>query len=330
MLNAYQFSAAKTASEAKALQYLVYNEERELKTFQDFKNDAEEITDIVNDTWLRTEYDNCGKCAVMGEEWNKLEADKDLYPYWVYHTTPEHEIDDECDDMNGMVFRIDDEDSDNIFPPNHFNCQCFTEPVDDSDIEENGYNIATPEDSQEFLRNSVDEDFRFNPGKQGSLPNSGNYFDDLPSANDSDWKLFDLPPISDSYLSSELYTFAAKGMSDMMRIYQSWKDEYHLNNKHQIIFQNKKTFANVKFDDISFHNIEKNMRGFENLPDTIANPDEIWSYWFDKGKQQIAMRNYITYGKINYCVITKAGHVQNAFAFAKGASGKYRKGIILL
>ena len=203
MLNAYQFSAAKTASEAKALQYIVYNEKKELKPYEEFYKDAEKITDIVNDTWFRTEYDNCSRSAVMADEWRSLDENKDLYPYWVFHTTPEHAIDDDCDDMNEMVFRIGDDDSDNCFPPLHFNCQCYTEPADDADVEENNYHIASDEEAQEFLRNSVDEDFSFNPGIQGTMPNTGDYFEDLPNANKADWKLFDIPPISDKYLDND-------------------------------------------------------------------------------------------------------------------------------
>ena len=327
MLNAFQFSAAKTASTNKALKYLVYDGQKQEKTFSEFKNDAEKITDIVYDTWFRTEYDTVTKCAVAGDEFRRYEEDKDVYPYWVYHVSQEHDHDDECDDLDGMVFRIDDDEGAKCFCPNHFNCVCYTEQADDDDIKENGYHLADDEDTQELLRNSVDEDFRFNPGKQ-TLPNEGGYFEDLPSANDCDWKLFDLPPISDSY-SSEYVSFDAKGMQAMMKIYQSWKDEYHVNEKHQIIFQNEKLFANVKFDDISFHNIEKNMRGFENLPDTIENPTEVWSLWADKKKQNEVLRNYITMGKVNYVVQTRGSHVENAFACAKSSLNKYRKGVIL-
>ena len=124
--------------------------------------------------------------------------------------------------------------------------------------------------------------------------------------------------------------FSAKGMATMMAIYQSGKDKYHVNEKHQIIFQNKKTFANVRFDDNSFHAVEKNMRGFELLPETIQKPDEIWSYWADPAKQLIPVRNYIKIGKINYIVQTKNSHVENAFAVAKSSLNQYRKGLPLI
>jgi hypothetical protein len=327
MLNAYQFSAAKTASTQKTLQYLVYDSKKELKPFKDYYEDAEKVTNIVCDTWMRTEYDNASKCAVAGEEYQRFDSDKDLYPYWVFHTSSQHDKEDECDDLDGMVFQIGDDEGDRCFPPNHWSCQCVVEQADSDDVKENDYHFANDEDTQEFLRNSVDEDFRFNPGKQ-CLPNEGNYFDDLPSANDSNWKLFDVEPESEKY-SSEYLFFDAKGMTTMMQIYQGWKDDYHVNSKHQIIFQNKKTLANVKFDDISFHNIEKNMRGFENLPTAIEKPTEIWSKWVDKKKQSEVLRNYILTGKINYVVQTKNGHIENAFACAKSSLNQYRKGLPL-
>ena len=77
MLNVYQFSAAKTKSTQKALQYLVYNEKKELKSFKEFYEDASQATDIVYDTWMRTEYDNASKCAVAGDEYQRYDSDKD-------------------------------------------------------------------------------------------------------------------------------------------------------------------------------------------------------------------------------------------------------------
>ena len=122
MLNVYQFSAAKTKSTQKALQYLVYNEKKELKSFKEFYEDASQATDIVYDTWMRTEYDNASKCAVAGDEYQRYDSDKDLYPYWVFHTSAQHDKEDECDDLDGMVFRIGDDEGDRAFPPNHWNC----------------------------------------------------------------------------------------------------------------------------------------------------------------------------------------------------------------
>lgn len=112
-----------------------------------------------------------------------------------------------------------------------------------------------------------------------------------------------------------------------------WRQKYHTDSKHSIIFQNRATLSNVVFTSNFLHDISTgNPRGFSNIPLTITSPDEIWSYWDDPRPkfQTIAIRNYIIFTeKLCYVVTTKAGVIIKASAVVPSLVQKYRKGVII-
>jgi predicted GNAT family acetyltransferase len=100
------------------MQSLVY----EASSFKDFKSKASEITNINNDQWLRVEMDACKRGTVLGEAWRQMEADKDLYPYWVYKTEDDDRVRVEHEALEGLVFMIGDGEGDACYPPCDWNC----------------------------------------------------------------------------------------------------------------------------------------------------------------------------------------------------------------
>ena len=108
-----------------------------------------------------------------------------------------------------------------------------------------------------------------------------------------------------------------------------WRQKYPTNKKGEIIFQNEHLLTNVRFSDIAIHKIQNHFEGFENIPDAIKEPDEVWSLWDDPKKQRVVLRNYILFGKKNYIVQTKDGQITDAFAATNTSTEKYRKGVIL-
>jgi len=117
---------------------------------------------------------------------------------------------------------------------------------------------------------------------------------------------------------------------EAIKIVDTWREKYHTDTKGNIIFQNKETLSNIFFNNHSF-NLIKNRRGLDNLPETLTNPSEIWSYWDDPKKQIVTMRNYILFGSnISYICQTKDGKVINAFGVTASLVNRYRKGLILI
>lgn len=122
MLNSAQFSASKSVAVNKLMKEALFDEDGVRKGYSAFKRDAKEITDIVNSTWLRTEYDTSVRQAVAGQQFISYRENASIYPFWVYlETTSEHPREDHLE-LVGNVYRIGDPEGDMVFPPNGFNC----------------------------------------------------------------------------------------------------------------------------------------------------------------------------------------------------------------
>lgn len=328
-LNVAQFSAAKSMAENKLLQGQLFNEDKVLKGFSEFKADAKKVTDIVQETWLKTEYESARKCAVQGELFTRMRADADIYPYWRYLRTISLNPRDEHLKLVGLVFRIGDPYGDRIFPPDGWNCGCGSEMLDDQDIDKEGLSILTESESAKFLDSDVDPQFRFNPADQGILPKDGSYFDVMKNANTGNYKTFGLDSADKLGGDTKLTGLAAKGVHYLLETVESWKQKYGTNQAGEIIFQNKELMSNVRFNNNSFNHIRVHSTGFENIPEAIMSPSEVWATWEDTDSQQTVLRNYILFGRVSYVVQTKAGVIVDAFSVSNTAANKYRKGVIL-
>lgn len=192
MLNYAQFSSAKSIAKSKLMQAEVFDEEKVVKSFSKFRQDAAEVQDIVNETWLRVEYDNAKRQAVQGEQFRGYQEDADLYPYWVYRGVMDDREREEHVELEGKVFRIGDDEGDDVFPPADWNCRCSGDSCDSDYLRENKLTVATPEETKKYLENNVDPQFRYNPAVQGMLPKEGSYFDVAGDLNSLSAKNYDL------------------------------------------------------------------------------------------------------------------------------------------
>lgn len=318
LLNAVQFSAAKNDAEVKMTQALLFDDKGTRKGFSAFKQEADTVADTFHDFWFRVEYDNCVRQAVTGDQFRRYRDDADIYPYWRYLMTTSLHPRDEHLKLVDNIYRIGDPEGDKVIPPDGWNCGCGTEQVSDMEVDEGGLKVRTLEESAEDLK-LVSPQFRFNPADQGILPKeSHTYFEAMPNANAGDGDLFDL---SGSPKNST--KLKARGMHNMLEQINDWKHEYH-STINTITFQNKSLLSNIMFTHRSFTTISKNPTGFEQLADTVMNPDEVWSQWTDADEQRNTLRTYI---KGNYCVFTRNGQIVNAY-LADDIHG-YRAGVIL-
>lgn len=317
MLNAAQFSAAKNLSETKMMQSLLFNERKERQSFSAFKADAKEVTDVFNETWLRTEYDTSVRQCVAGAQFMRFRDDADIYPYWQYLRTNSLNPRDYHLVLVGNVYRIGDPEGDLVAPPGDWLCGCGMKQLSDYDMEDGGFSVRTADQIQDDLKD-INPQFRYNPADQGILPKeSHSYFEVLKSANEADGKLFGIHG-NTSKGSTKL---SSKGLHNMLTIFHKWQHKYK-SDLETVTFQNAQTFANVKFNQKAFQTISKHSAGFEQLDETVINPDEIWSYWTDPKKQLSVKRNYI---KGRYIVTTEDGIITNGF-LAEHVN-QFRKGV---
>lgn len=329
MLNAAQFSAAKSVTTAKLIQAQIFNENKKVRTYSEFKKAAEEIAHTSNEVWLRVEYESSRRQCVASEQYRRMYADRDLYPYWQYKGRMDGRERPEHVQLENKIFQIGDPSGDQVLPPIDWSCRCEPEPVDADYLEEKGLRPQSPDELKEIIENNVDEQFRRSPAA-GSLPNDGSYFNALGSANQANAQMFDAPDVdSKKKLDGLTATFAAKGFHNLMEIVNEWKQNFHVEHNGDIIFQNAKIFSNVKFTSKSLHEIQKHARGFENIPMAVSNPDQIWATWENDESQLKSVRHYILFGNISYIVVTIAGEITDAFAINNRSINKYRKGVIL-
>ena len=120
----------------------------------------------------------------------------------------------------------------------------------------------------------------------------------------------------------------SKNLHHLIQLVDSWKEDYHVNKSGEVVFQHKETFTNVRFKNISLHEIQKHSRHVEWLPETVESPDEIWMRWGNPEKQTEVIRNYCKFISASvYVVITKDGVITDAFAAPKSTINKFRKGV---
>lgn len=329
MANTAQFSAAKNLSETQMMQQQVFRPDGVLKGYAEYSKDVNAIVDIQQQTWLRVEYETCRRQAGAIEQFTRMQKDADLYPYWVYKGVMDSRERPEHVEMENRVFQIGDPDSDACFPPLDWNCRCKGEPIDGRYLEENGIRPATREQAAQYLKDNVDPQFRFNPAVQGPMPNDHSYFQVLPNANAGDAGLFGLPPAKDQGGDKNLTGLSAKGMHYLVQTVHGWRNRYHTDTRGNIVFQNQELITNIRLNDSALHAISKHTRGFENIPDAVQKPSEVWTKWENVGNQRTVLRAYLLFGRTSYAVLTRDGQITDAFAFSNGSENKLRNGLII-
>ena len=329
MLNAAQFAAAKSVAENELLRKAAAMYEGDkTKGYHKYLPEAREICKRSQDTWLRVEYDTNRGNAVAAAQFGRYVSVKDLYPYWVYkgvmdaRERPDHVA------LEGKVFLIGDPYGDSVFPKNDWNCRCDGINADGRYLDDKGIRAQSEAQSKALLEKYVDPQFRFNPYNQGTLPKDGHsYFEAMGSANEGDFNLFNLPPGRDQP-KGDMEGFAATDLHKVVNYVHKWGKTHHVNANGELIFQSPGRYTNVIWTANSLHEVSKHQRGIENLPSTIAHPDEVWGSWGDH-KQQVSKRVYLKFGKTCYLVITTDGVIDDAFAVSPTAADKYRKGVII-
>jgi hypothetical protein len=158
--NVYMFSAAKSFTEIKELRSMLIDDDGNLRDKKDFLFHAEQVAEVYNDAWARTEYHTAVFQAKEAVTWNSFEREKDIFPNLIYQT-----VGDACDicaPLDGLIAPVDDPIWNEIAPQNHFNCECVL-------LQEDEEKEITPKDEKETTFNDVTDKmsdvFKMNAGK---------------------------------------------------------------------------------------------------------------------------------------------------------------------
>jgi SPP1 gp7 family putative phage head morphogenesis protein len=135
-LNIFHFSAAKSLAEIQRLNELY----RQSKSFEEFYKAASDELDVFNKTWQKTEWQTAGLIAAGTQNYNRLVAKTNLFPYWEYRTVGDDKVRPEHAKLHGIILPANDPRWKKIWPPNGWKCRCYiialmAHEVKDIDIE---------------------------------------------------------------------------------------------------------------------------------------------------------------------------------------------------
>lgn len=121
-LNIYNFSGAKTFQEVRSIQSKIMDEKGYVRSFNEFKKDAEKLHEVYNVNWLETEYNTAINQSYSASRWNEIQENKDIFKYLRYQTAGDERVRDEHAELDNIVKPVDDPFWDTFMPPNGWNC----------------------------------------------------------------------------------------------------------------------------------------------------------------------------------------------------------------
>lgn len=132
------FAAFKTHRQQNDLAAQLLDKDGNLKPFEQFKTDTQQILGEYNKNWLKTEYDTAVIRARMAARFKKFERDADLYPNLMWlESTSAHPREAHME-LYGIIRPINDPFWLKYFPGMEWNCKCgitnTDEPVTDLPI----------------------------------------------------------------------------------------------------------------------------------------------------------------------------------------------------
>lgn len=131
------FAAFKTHSMQNEIAGRLLDGEGNLKSFDEFRKDTQDIVDHQVNNWLRTEYDMAVIRAHHAADWQQFEREKDILPnlVWVRSTsiTPgaDHKI------FWGLILPIDHPFWEEHRPGDRWGCKCGLQSTDEPATEDN-------------------------------------------------------------------------------------------------------------------------------------------------------------------------------------------------
>ena len=173
--NLYVFSAAKTFNQIKDMQNFLFNEKGFKRPFNEFKQAAKQIFDTYNVNWLEAEFETATRQAESAQEFERLQAEQDIFPLLRYKTLEDGSVREEHVSLNNIVKPVNDSLWDKFTPPNGWRCRCFLEQLEEDQAQET--NITTQKGGKTFRtkgrkREEItqpDKLFSFNPAKKGVI-----------------------------------------------------------------------------------------------------------------------------------------------------------------
>lgn len=124
--NLFEFAESKTEARLATLSHLLINKDKaQVRSFDEFRQEAAKLTDNFNSNWLETEYNLSVATGQTSAAYLRFMAEKDTVTSFVqYQTAGDSKVRPEHQALNGKIFSLDDKEAMKLWPPNSYGCRC--------------------------------------------------------------------------------------------------------------------------------------------------------------------------------------------------------------
>lgn len=163
--NIYMFSAAKTYQQVKEMTSALVDSDGTVVPFNKFREQAGQIFEQYNQTWLKTEYDTAIGQGQSAMTWRQIEKDAEVLPLLKYDAIMDKNTSDICRPLDGLIAPVNDPIWKTVMPLNHFNCRCIVRQLEEG--EEPVTPTAEKEEVFNEAKNRMQDVFKMNAGMDG-------------------------------------------------------------------------------------------------------------------------------------------------------------------
>jgi SPP1 gp7 family putative phage head morphogenesis protein len=283
--NIYVFSGAKSYALLKRLNDYLVDQEGKLRPFNEFSQLAKKEDISFNKNYLQAEYQTARTAAQMAEKWERLQADKDLFPNLKFRTVGDDRVRDEHERLNGIIKPIDDAFWSRYYPPLDWRCRC--------DV------VATAEDADENLPDDLPPiKFKGNVGKDKEIFTAKGSFFRLVNTDENAVRNLELSKVLAPFDESLTYKNKRTGKTVKVSLFKDDKDFNDNYERAKIIVdelklnteirahvkvsgvKNPEYFINGNLSDLKFDFKKDNYKGINNAFDA-ARKQNITQIVFD-------------------------------------------------
>ncbi len=216
-----------------------------------------DVADMPPPGVLNTNLRTAVTSSYTASQWTRLQGLKDIYGHYQYKTREDNRVRDAHRLLDNKIFSCNDPIWNTIFPPNGWNCRCYTNALDQEDLgNSNPNDIVSPDNEdvrkQYIAEANVSPDFSRNSGQTGSI-----------------WGKW-----IDQKLTKKVYSEINKRMKDYA---EATRQKYDA--------------PTGKFQEASFQDLISIKPGLDDslIKNILDNPDEIWGeiYNYDNRQHEI-------------------------------------------
>lgn len=165
--NGFIFSGFKTFHALREVGLSLLDDQGNVKPFEDFRKDVQQINQNYNVNWLNAEYKHALGSSLMAVKWNDLRQDTDRY-FLQYRTAQDSRVRPDHAALDGITLPADDPFWSKYYPPNGWGCRCQAVQVRRSKYQPSDPKVAMKlgDEATNTLKQRM---FRYNAGTEMQL-----------------------------------------------------------------------------------------------------------------------------------------------------------------